>query len=249
MTDGFGILIDTNAAILLSLYAEACNAVSRELGTSVNDLKIAFGKIGCKEQYLNFEEIKKGHALYDYLSINLGKYDGNIQVWFCSLSEIELLNVFMERVFDKELNRKGIPYRIRQKKPFRMQVDFDYDKEVTNYWDKIRNSIEKHNIIFSQPERIEGNLQDILKVSKVVTKYVSFGPVDLYLYASAIYLRTEIYTYDNEFKSIINNISKRNGSNWESINKNIQSDLIKFIHTFSEELEKEGKIALPEGIP
>lgn len=248
--DGFGILIDTNAMSALSLYVEACNTVEKELGITIDDLKNAFEERGCKEQYLNFGEVKKGYALYNYLSDKLREFDDEIQVWFCLMSEIELLNVFMEKVFDNELTKKGIPYRIRQKKPFRTQIDFDYENAVTNYWNNIRSNIENHNIVFSEPEKIDGTLQNVLNISRIVTKYVALAPVDLYLYATAIYLRVQgIYTHDNEFKTIINDISHRNGTDWTNIYNSIQNDLIKFIHSFADEFEKEGKIDLPNGIP
>ena len=134
----FVILIDTNAMAALSLYVESCNTVGRDLGISVDDVKSELDQKDIKNDYLNFKEIKKGYKLYDYLRKKIKSLDGNINIWFSLLSEIELLNVFLDRAFDHELTRKGIPYRIRRKKPFRTQIDFDYEEKIAKYWRDIR---------------------------------------------------------------------------------------------------------------
>ena len=252
----FVILIDTNAMAALSLYVESSNIVGRCLGISVDDLKNEFKNIkDIKSDYLNFDEIKKGHKVYDYLREKIKSFDDNINIWFSLLSEIELLNVFLDRAFDHELTRKGIPYRIRQKKPFRTQIDFDYEEKIAKYWRDIKENLGKKGIEFYNPEIKSEVVQDIIKIAKIVTQYVALEPVDLYLYASGIDLiADEIYTYDNEFKTIINGI--RTNIEWRNIYDSIQQDLRKFIRSFREECKtyyekhkKEKKIDLPKGIP
>jgi len=251
----FVILIDTNVMAALSLYVESSNIVGRCLGISVDNLKNEFKNIkDIKSDYLNFEEIEKGYKLYNYLRKKIKSFDGDIKVWFSLLSEIELLNVFLERVFDIELTRKGIPYRIRKKKPFRTQIEFNYDEKVAKYWEDIKEKLAQHDIEFNNPEKESDVIQDIEKITKIVTRYIALEPVDLYIYASGIHLKAdEIYTCDNEFKTIINSI--RTNIEWRNIYDSIQQDLRKFIRSFQEECKtyyekykKEKKIDLPKGV-
>jgi len=243
----FVILIDTNAMAVLSLYVESCNTLGRDLGISVDDLKSEFeNQKDIKSDYLNFKEIKKGYKLYDYLREKIRSFDRGIKVWFSLLSEIELLDVFLDRAFDHELTRKGIPYRIRRKKPFRVQIDFNYEEKIAKYWEDIKEKLGEQDIEFDNPEKESDAIQDIIKVAKIVTRYVALEPVDLYLYASGIHLRAdEIYTHDNEFKAIINKIYNKE---WRNVYDNIQQDLRTFIRSFEGEYQKEKKIFLPKGV-
>jgi hypothetical protein len=243
----FVILIDTNAMAALSLYVDSCDTVGKALAISIDDLKIEFeNQKDIKKDCLNFDEIEKGYKLYYHLKEKIGESDENIQIWFSLLSEIELLNVFLDRTFDHELTKKGIPYRIRHKKPFRTQINFNYEKKVANYWENMEGRLAESDIGFNYPEKEEGAIRDIIEIAKIVTRYVALGPVDLYLYASGIYLRAdEIYTIDGEFRDIINKI--RTDGGWGTVYRNIQQDLIKFIWSFEDEYQKIGKIDLPKG--
>jgi len=254
----FVVLIDTNAMAALSLYVESCNTVGIDRAIRViDDLKNELNQEDIKSNYLNFEEIVKGYKVYDYLQEKIKSFDGNIKIWFSLLSEIELLDVFLDRAFDQELTRKGIPYRIRQKKPFRTQIDFNYKEKIAKYWIDIKDNLGKKGIEFYNLEEKDEAVQNITKIAKIITQYVALEPVDLYLYASSIYLRAdEIYTYDTEFKTIINGI--RTNIEWRNINNSIQQDLRKLIRQFQEEYntyyendkkhKKEKKIDLPKGI-
>ncbi|MCK4329184.1 hypothetical protein KAX02_05025 [candidate division WOR-3 bacterium] len=249
----FVILIDTNAMAVLTLYVESCNTVERDLGISIDDLKSEFeNRKDIKSDYLNFKEIKKGYKLYDYLREKIRSFASGIKVWFSLLNEIELLDVFLDRIFDIELTRKMIPYRIRRKKPFKTQIDFNYKEKIIRYWEDIKDKLGEQDIEFYYPEKKSDAIQDIIKIAEIVTQYVALEPVDLYLYASGIYLRAdEIYTHDSEFRTIINKI--RTDEEWKNIYKNIQQDLRDLekedIRSFEEEYKKEGKIYLPKGIP
>ena len=226
------ILIDTNAMSALSLYVKSCNAVKKDLGISMDDLKREFGNGGLNNS-LDFDEIEKGEKLYNYLK----EKNDNIRIYFSLLSEIELLDVFLDRVFDEYLTRKGVPYRIRKKKPFRTQVNFNYEDKVSKYWDDIKEKLKENNIKWEYPESAEENkdiVQDVFKVTKLVTKHVNLDPVDLYLYALGIYLQVDkIYTHDSEFSNIINSI--RTNIGWRDVNKKIQQDLRKYFPAFAEE--------------
>ena len=244
MTDS--ILIDTNSAAILSLYVEACIRIGEDPGTSIDVIRDDFRAKNIDEHCINYVELKKGYRTHQYLKENTE----NIEVWFSIFSEIELLNLFLEKIFQRELLRSGVPYRIRDKKPFKTQINFDYEANVSDYWDCIRTKLSDDDIEFQKPEdtqQFTNIIPDIISICRIVTKYVALTPVDLYLYSTAIRIRcNKIYTYDGEFKSIINNLYKKNG-NWKTINDKITGQLITSFSSFKEEAEGTGNFPLPEG--
>jgi len=247
----FVILIDTNAMAALSLYVQSCTTVKAVLGTTVDDLKSKFREVkNTKDTLLYFKGrggIIDGYKLFNHLKSKIKNSD-NIQVWFSLLSEIELLDVFLDRAFDIELTRKGIPYRIRRKQPFRVQIDFDYEGEIVKTWEDLKEKLSEQGIEFYFPEKENDAIQDIIKIAKIVTRHVALEPVDLYLYALGIYLRAdEIFTHDVEFKKTINSLIS--DGDWRNIYNNIQKGLIENIQSFKEEFEKNCKIELPKGVP
>lgn len=253
----FVILVDTNAMAALSLYVEGCVAVEARLGAPVEELKSKFREIkDTKDTQLYFEGrggIEEGNKFFDHLKSKFKEFD-TVQIWFSLLSEIELLDIFLDRTFDHELTRKGIPYRIRLKKPFRVQIDFSYEEKVVKYWEDIKEKLGEQGIEFDNPEKERDAIRDIVKIARIVTRHVALGAVDLYLYASGIYLRAdEIYTRDTELREIINKIYHKE---WKNIYNNIQQDLRTSIRSFEEECKtsyemygKEKEIDLPKGVP
>lgn len=246
----FVILIDTNAMAGLSLYVESCAIVGAAFGVSPEELKRKFKEVKNTQDnqlYLKGRgSIKNGYQLFGHLGTKIKEFD-TVQIWFSLLSEIELLNVFLERVFDQELTRKGIPYRIRRKKPFRTQIDFDYEAKIANYWADIKEKLAEFDIKFDNPEKDSEAIHDIIKIAKILTRHVALEPMDLYLYASGIHLRAdEIYTHDKELRTIINNIRTEE---WKNVYKNIQQDLRETVRPFEDEFQKERKINFPEGVP
>jgi len=252
MDDDFSILIDTNALSRLSLYVEACSCAKREMGTEWNDIKRELDLLGIHNEYIgddNGKQITEGCRLFYHLRNKHSEYE-NLKIWFSAFSRIELLNIFLERTFDKQLTRKGVPFRVRLKKPLRTQIEFDYNSEVFDYWTKIRSQLEECDIELLEPERQSGAVLDILTISDIITRYVALDVIDLYLYATCIYIRAnELYCHDREFRWIVRNIQKENGKKWEEISKNIQNDLKAKFSSFRLEFEENGAIALPEGNP
>ncbi|MCK4252771.1 hypothetical protein KAX97_15095 [candidate division WOR-3 bacterium] len=245
----FVILIDTNAMTALSLYVQSCTTVKVALGTTVEELKTRFREIkNTKDTQLYFEGrggIKEGYKFFNYLESKIEEFN-NVQIWFSLLSEIELLDVFLDRTFDIELTRKGIPYIIRKKKLFRMQIEFNYEEKVAKNWEDIKQKLAQDDIEFNNPEKESDVIQDVKEIAKIVTRYIALGSVDLYIYALGIYLKAnEIYTHDQELRGIINNICNKH---WRNIYDSIQLDLRKYIITFREEYKKEKKIDLPKGV-
>ncbi len=252
MHEDFSILIDTNALSRLSLYVDTCSCVEMELGTKWDDLnKKLCSKVNVEDSIGsgNTKQIKQGYDLFHHLITKKSEYN-NVNIWFSAFSRVELLNVFLERTFDKELTRNGVPFRIRLKKPLRTQIDFDYNTEVFEYWTKIRSELEKCDIELMEPERQNGAVIDILSISDIITRYVALDVIDLYLYASSIFIRAnELYCHDIEFRGIVRNIQKENGQKWGKISKSIQNDLKDSFPWIKLEYDEKGMIALPEGNP
>jgi len=224
------ILIDTNAMVALSLYVESCEAAGLVIGSKPNNIKNTLGK-----RYIlrrPHDPIKNGYKLFDHISSKQKKQE--VIIYFSLLSEMELLHVFLDRKFDQKLTQQGIPFRIRIRKPFRTQV--------------YKERLKEQNIEFDYPENKEELIKDVIKISKIITKYIALDSVDLYLYSLGIYLRAdEIYTYDEEFRSIMNKVLTN--SKWKTIRNNIQKDLIKFDESFKNEYKEKWKIKLPKGKP
>jgi len=246
----FVILIDTCAMSALSLYVDSCMALNKNLGINIDTMKKEYERQrNTKEIHLNFDAIGPGFSLYNYLQAGLKTYDHHVKFLFSILSEIELLTIFLERTFHKILTDKGIPYRIRTKKLFKLQVDFDYEEEIMRYWNNIKIELYKNNIEFESHENEPGNMTDTLEIVRIISRHIALHPVDMYLYALGIFERCdEIYTRDSEFKKVINNIYHKN-EGWRTSNKNIQEDLRKYAFSFEEQFDKEGEIKLPKGVP
>ena len=241
------ILIDTNAMITLYLYWESCKATGLEIGSDQNNIKDKLGK-----EYIetgHYDPIKKGYDLFKYIKER--NQEGIVMLYFSVLSEVELLHVSVERKFDQLLTQKGIPYRIRIRKPFRTQVHFDYEKEIALKWSSFLEEMKKINVEFHFPERDGGGngalIEEVVDICKILSKYIVLDPVDLYLHSLAIYLMAdEIITHDNEFRDIINKL--RTDKDWKTIKDKITADLVNLLRGyFKEEFDKEGIIRFPEG--
>lgn len=138
----YSILIDTNAMAKLSLYVEICECANKKkLGTEINEIKEILKSKGVKSGYLKIKEIKKGYSLFKHLKQKIKEFNGNVNIYFSSLSEMELFHLFLESVFDEELTKRHVPYLARRKKFLRYQVDFDYENTVLKRWHIRRKSL------------------------------------------------------------------------------------------------------------
>ncbi|MCK9564555.1 MAG: hypothetical protein M0Q43_00730 [Methanothrix sp.] len=229
-------LLDTTAVTFFTLYIEACDALGEDLWIDFADFKSRY-ESRIPKPYINFDDIKKGRDVLIYLNSKMIEFDGNIEIWFSLLNEIELLNILTDRLFDDELRRKLVPSRIRNKKLLRLQIDFDYDQKIFRYWGNMKKRIEGLNIDIQTPEGSrDGALIDTIDIAKIVAKYVNLTSVDLYLYAMGLHLRCdEILTHDHEMRFIINSI--RNDRDWSDIRLGIQNDLISNFPSFKEEYD------------
>lgn len=244
MNEVYSILIDTNAMVKLCLYIEICECVEKEIGTQLDEIIEVLKSREIRKDYLEHEELKKGYNLFRYLKEKHEEFDGNVNILFSSLSEMELFHLFLENAFDEELTKRHVPYLARRKKFLRWQVDFDYEEKVLKRWNTLKEKTDEVNIGFSCPERENNDLiLDISAIGEIISRYVVLDTIDLYLYVLGIYLMVdEIYTTDSEFRDIINKV----GREWEDMRQRIINDLKVWPH-FSEEFEKEGRIRFPVG--
>lgn len=229
-------LLDTTAVTFLTLYIEACDTFHEDLWVDFDVFKSKY-ESRVPGQYINFSDIKKGRDVLIHLDSKSREFNGNTEIWFSLLNEIELLNILTDRRFDEELRRKLVPFRIRNKKMLKLQIDFDYDNEIFGYWNSMKSRLEGLNIEIRTPEgfsRDGGALIDIVNIAKIIAKYINLTSVDLYLYATGLYLRSdEILTHDTEMGNIISYI--RSDQEWSDIKLGIQHDLIQNIPSFEEE--------------
>lgn len=226
------ILLDTNAVAYLTQYVEACTYLhGAELQRlEINNIEIPFleyeeiqQKFSNKGElsFILENEIKRGYDLYKVIQQHAK--NNEIQLWFSLFSEIELLNIFLKDLIHKELDKKKIPYRIRRKKFLKTQIFFDYQNKVAMYWEKIKKILESHDIEFNLVEKQPDSVVRIIEITKRVLKYITLDPPDAYLYSCAIFLNADIiYTYDKEFRTIMNNI--RNSQEWIDIKNNLMRE-------------------------
>lgn len=252
-SSAYAVLVDTNAMTRLSLYVESCRCAGTDIGTALPEIEKALEKKSIKKEWLEWEQIKEGHSTFEFLERK--RKDDEYSVFYLSLfGRMELLHVLLERAFDEELSRKYVPYRIRKKNFLKLQVDFDCEKKVFDRWKSIEEDISSVGIEFTIPEREEGTeggfLCDIVKTCELLLRYIVLEPVDLYLYALGVFLMVDdIYTYDQEFRKIINSIRSNRESGWDNTRHGIQEDLKNTFPKFKEEFESEKTIRIPKGIP
>jgi hypothetical protein len=231
-------LLDTTAVTFLTLYVEACDALEESLWIDFDTFKSKY-ESRVPKLYIEFRDVKKGRDVLIHLDSKSREFEGNIEIWFSLLNEIELLNILTDRLIDEELRKKLVPFRIRNKKMQKLQIDFDYDQKIAGYWTSMKLRLEGLNIEIQTPEGLNfsrdgGALIDIVNIAKIVAKYVNLTSVDLYLYATGLYLRSdEILTHDNELGNIIDYI--RSNRDWSDIKLGIQNDLIQNFPSFMEE--------------
>lgn len=252
----FTILLDTNAVTALSLFIEACDIVGKKPNkiNEKNELKQLLDEKNVKTEWLCFEEkggINQGLKVFSHLKKKANKHE--IRIYFPRMTEIEALHLIMERKFHEELTKRGIQYRLRTKKVMRLQVDFDC-KEIYKNWDDFKNNLYKQDIRLLLPElEFRGLIDDAVSISNILIKYILLQPVDLFLYAIGIRIGAdEIYTRDDEFKKIINNIAKGakgDAPEWQEIADSLTEELINTFLAIKEEFIKEQKIKLPKGVP
>ncbi|OQX78993.1 MAG: hypothetical protein B6D56_07995 [Candidatus Omnitrophica bacterium 4484_70.1] len=218
------ILLDTNAVARLTQYVEACAYICGvpDISNDKNLNKVVFveyeeirKKMEQKglQKFMFRERIKEGYKLYTKL-IEKNRIT-ETQIFFSLLSEIELLNVFLDAAMEQELTRRKMPYRIRRRKPFRTQFFLDYEKNVKLYWENLKEILGIYNIALYSVEEEVRDIRKIIETAKVILRYLALEPFDLYIYSSAICVGADfIYTFDNEnFRKVINDF--RNSPAWE----------------------------------
>lgn len=249
--ESFTILIDTNAIIALPLYFKSCKLIEKGPNeiNEPNEIITLLQNKGIKSEWLAYERgIKNGFHAFKYLREKAEQYE--LSVYFPIIGDIEALHLLMERKFDEVLTKRGIQYRLRKKRVFRNIVDFDYNQIYEN-WNNFKDKLlGDHGIILSEPEKLHDKFWvDIFITLNLLMKYILLDIGDMIIYSIALYLRTNvIYTYDTEFKTIINQISHRQQP-WLDVVAHLEQVLIEKFPAFKEEFDKEKKIKFPLGVP
>jgi len=242
----FTILIDTNSITAITLYLKTCEIIKKEPNkiNKIEEIKKWVKNEKIKEEWLAFTDrngIKDGYKAFKYLLEKQKKYE--LYVYFPLIGELEALHLFVEREFDHVLTKRGIPFRLRTKRPARLFVDFDYN-QVYKQWESYKEKLEYQGIVLISPEK-EGFWNEVFKITNLLMKYILMGNIDMLMYAIAIYLQAdEIYTRDQEFKNIVQQISRPSNSLWRKISRDLKEDLKNQFPSF-----KEGGVNFPHGVP
>jgi len=247
--EGFTILIDTNAVTAISLYLEICDLAGKDPINELEEIKRSLETKNIKREWLRFDNgIKNGFKAFTYLKEKVEQYE--LRVYLPLIEEIEALHLIMERKFDEILTRKGIPYRLRTKRVIRTHVDFDYNQIYEN-WLNFKEKLEYYGIELILPEKeYKGLWKDIFLITNLLMKYILLENIDMLIYAISLYIRVdEIYTFDREFRTVVNHISHGSTSTWRRIAEQLERDLINNFSFFKEEFDKESKIKFPKGVP
>jgi len=244
----FTILLDTNAITAITLYLETCEIVGKKPDEiNKRGIKNLLKEKKIKQEWLAFTDkngIEDGYKAFKHLMEKQKKYE--LYVYFSLIGELEALHLFVEREFDHVLTKRGIPFRLRIKKPRRLFVDFDYN-QIYEKWDSYKEKLEYQGLRLITPEKEEkeGFWYEVFIISNLLMKYILMGTVDMLMYAIAIYLRVdEIYTRDQEFKNIVRQISRPSDSTWKKISQGLKKDLENQFSSF-----KEGGVNFPYGVP
>lgn len=251
----FTILIDTNAIISLSLYYKACELAGLEPNevNKLEKIKRLLEAKGIKMEWLGFNResnvIKNGFKTFKYLREKTEQYE--LGVYFPSIADIEALHLLMERKFDEVLTKKCVPYRLRTKKVFRTIVDFDYNK-IFEEWKNFKETLEYQGIWLTLPEDLymeKGFWKEIFLIFNLLMRYILLGNIDMLIYAISLYLRAnEIYTYDTEFRTIVNQIYHPSTQKWKKIAKHLEKDLINHFPSIKEEFDIYKEVKFPKGV-
>ena len=226
MSDPHSVLIDTCAMAALSIYCEFCDARKKTYGTSSSEL---FGDLPThlKNEYFEEEAIKHGYQCYKYLR-DL-KQNGDIVFYFSKLVKVELLDVFLDVSFDEMLVREGISFRLRRKKPLRWQVNFDYNKKVSNRYATIEKCLDGLGISISCPEAdLRSSYRQAFEINDILSSHIFLDSVDSYLFSLSVFLMVdEIITFDHEFKNILNEF--RASREWKKHREYFEYEVIKIV--------------------
>ena len=223
--ESYSILIDTCSMARISLYCEVCNQLKMTVGTSIDKIE---SEIKIKQGFPLIDSLsflKEGYSIYKYLKEKRETRNAFI-LYFSQFAKIELYDIFLDISFDEMLTKNGISYRLRRKKPFRWQVDFDFNKQVKDRYDLIENSLNKINILISIPEKespVTHNLP--FDINSVLLSHVFLDSFDSYLYSLSLSLMVDDFlTSDNELRDIIKKF--QSDKEWKTHLDNMKKSII-----------------------
>lgn len=224
----FASVIDTCSMINLSLYLEACEGADLEFGASSSTV---LSKLREKSGFSNgaFEKnyIKDGENLLNYL-----KSHYEWEIYFSLFSRSEMYRTLSERVFDELLTKAGIPFRIRKNKASRTEIKFDYEQQIIKRFEKLRERLDEVDILLIVPEKNEDIFKNLYDYVDAVSSTVSLDVFDSYVYALSLRVSAqELYSNDQEFRTIVRNINSPPTESWEGVSGKLREKIIQ-LHPF-----------------
>ena len=257
MSDPHSVLIDSCAMAKLSIYCECCNSVRKEYGVEPSILSSSL-QPPLTQECLEFEAIKDGYKCYKYL-YDL-KQQGDLLLHFSKFAKIELFDIFLDVSFDELLADHGISYRLRRKKPFRWQVNFNYGDKVIARYDRIITCLDGIGISINYPEADpRSSYRLACEISDILSKHIFLDSFDSYLYSLALFLMVDdFFTYDRELRNILTAFGTK--PEWKSHREALEAEVIRVDTDYQElcmvERENDGsidfdlsKFKLPQMLP
>ena len=231
MSDPYSVLIDTCAMAKLSFFCELCDSVKKEYGTELSALYSSLPK-PLTEDSLETKTAKIGYKYYKHLR-DLSN-NGNILLHFSLFTRIELFDVFLDISTDELLATQGIPFRVRRKKPFRWQVQFDFNKNVVSRYETIIKCLDAMGITISCPEEdTRSSYRLAFMINEILSSHVFLDSFDSYLYSLGLFLMVdEILTDDGEFEKIMEDFSTK--PEWETHRETVKTEIIKIDSDYKE---------------
>lgn len=209
--------------IYLGLYAEACEAADKKFGESITKVLEVLKEKG-KITNESFEEtfLKQGFKLMQYL-----KMRENWEIYFSLFSQSELYRTLSERKFDEILTKGGVPFRIRKNKFARTEIIFDYHKEVIQKQQNAEDHLAAMGIELMRPEKTDNIFKDSFDYIYAVSSTISMDVFDSYIYSLSLRIPcTELYTDDNEFRTIVNKINNPERKEWKQISTKLKKKIL-----------------------
>jgi len=233
------VMLDTNVMNYVYLYIHICDQIGVDQEQENYDLvKIKLKKRLKKseqEKAILFNELEKGYHVYKALKLSsqLDPDINNCSFYFSKLAELELNHICLESKYHMDMAECNIPYRIRNQNPFKIELPPKYLADlyttgVHEYVQNIKSILDSKGIEIIILEEAEPSamVDTINIISTIFNKYLHLQSNDLYLYCLSVYQKIDyIYSFDNEFKKLGNNLMS---GSYKSYQSKIAEEMCKF---------------------
>ncbi|WAI01820.1 hypothetical protein [Methanogenium organophilum] len=250
------VMLDTNAMVYLYLYVDTCDEIGIDLDqnsfvdfTNILDERL---KKPANQKVLQIRMLKKGYNVYKSLN-KLKNSDSTF--YFSKLAKLELNHVCLENKYHQELSECNIPYRIRQKDPFKYDIPPAYLTEI--YTTGVINHVKRMEELLSD-KGVEFNLVDedptvmgqtIDIITTIFNQYIHLQSNDLYIYCLAVQtMSTYFLLFDGELKNVAEKL--RTDDYYREYREKIIDDLCRCRRLDKFNFDEEGKhnVIFPEAV-